>query len=151
MEEGMTATKKSPADEQLDRIEDALIETILNSSEAELREDMKARGKDPDKCLAEIDSLIARAKTDAAKWRLERAKSELQDWRAGKGNVVGFDREAARAKFEKIRARDPELASKMLMAARNGQGLSDNDMEGMLEDLAKLERLDGEDDEDGKK
>jgi hypothetical protein len=150
MEEGMTATKKSPTDEQLDRIEDALIETILNSSEAELREDMKARGKDPDKCLAEIDSLIARAKTDAAKWRLERAKSELQDWRAGKGNVVGFDREAARAKFEKIRARDPELA-KMLMAARNGQGLSDNDMEGMLEDLAKLERLDGEDDEDGKK
>ena len=39
----------------------------------------------------------------------------------------------------------------MLMAARNGQGLSDNDMEGMLEDLAKLERLDGEDDEDGEK
>jgi hypothetical protein len=150
MEEGMTATKKSPTDEQLDRIEDALIETILNSSEAELREDMKARGEDPDKCLAEIDSLIARAKTDAAKRRLERAKSALQDWRAGKGNVVGFDREAARAKFEKIRARDPELA-KMLMAARNGQGLSDNDMEGMLEDLAKLERLDGEDDEDGKK
>ena len=149
----MTATKKSPADEQLDRIEDALIETILNSSEAELREDMKARGEDPDKCLAEIDLLIARAKTDAAKRRLERAKSELQDWRpgqdwrAGKGNVVGFDREAARAKFEKIRARDPELASKMLMAARNGQGLSDNDMEGMLEDLAKLERLDGEDDQ----
>ena len=146
----MTAIKKSPADEQLDRIEDALIETILNSSEAELREDMKARGEDPDKCLAEIDSLIARAKTDAAKRRLERAKSELQNWRAGKGNVVGFDREAARAKFEKIRARDPELA-KMLMAARNGQGLSDNDMEGMLEDLAKLERLDGEDNEDGEK
>ena len=39
----------------------------------------------------------------------------------------------------------------MLMAARNGQGLSDNDMEGMLEDLARLERLDGEDDEDGEK
>jgi hypothetical protein len=56
---------RSPADEQLDRIEDALIETILDSSEAELREDMKARGKDPDKCLAEVDSLIARAKTDA--------------------------------------------------------------------------------------
>ena len=35
----------------------------------------------------------------------------------------------------------------LLMAARNGQGLSDNDMEGVLEDLAKLERLDGEDGE----
>lgn len=143
----MTATKKNSAGEQLDRIEEALIEAILNSSEAELREDMKARGEDPHKCLSEIDLLIARAKADAAKRRLERAKSELQDWRAEKGNVVGFDREAVRAKFEKIRARDPEFASKMLMAARNGQGLSDSDMEGMLEDLAKLERLDGEDDE----
>jgi hypothetical protein len=147
VEEAMTATKKNSAGEQLDRIEEALIEAILNSSEAELREDMKARGEDPDKCLSEIDSLIARAKADAAKRRLERAKSELQDWRAEKGNAVGFDREAVRAKFEKIRARDPEFASKMLMAARNGQGLSDSDMEGMLEDLAKLERLDGEDDE----
>ncbi len=143
----MTATKKNSADEQLDRIEDALIEAILNSSEAELREDMKARGEDPGKCLAEIDALIAGAKEKSAKRRFDKAKSEMQDWRTGKGNVAGFDREAARAKFEKIQARDPELATKMLIAARNGQGLSDSDMEGMLEDLARLERLDGEDGE----
>ena len=37
MEEGMTATKKSPADEQLDQIEDALIETILNCSEGTVK------------------------------------------------------------------------------------------------------------------
>ena len=35
----------------------------------------------------------------------------------------------------------------MLLAARKGEGLSENDMEGLLEDLAKLERLDGEDGE----
>ena len=58
---------------------------------------------------------------------------------------MDIDRAAARARFEKIRSRDPELASKMMMAARNGEGLSDKDMEGLLEDLAKLERLDGED------
>lgn len=141
----MTAIKKNPASEQLERIEDALTEAILNSSEAELREDMKARGEDPDKCLAEIDSLIARANAVSAERRFERAKSELQDWRAGKGKVVEFDRDATRARFEKMRASDPELASKMLMAARNGQALSDSDIEGMLEDLARLERLDGED------
>jgi hypothetical protein len=145
MEEAMTTTKKNSAGDQLNRIEDALIEAILNSSESELREDMKARGEDPDKCLAEIESLIAGAKAAAAKRRFDKAKSELQDWRAGKGKVVEFDRETARARFEKIRARDPELASKMLMAARNGQGLSDSDMEGILEDLARLERLESED------
>jgi hypothetical protein len=40
-----------------------------------------------------------------------------------------------------VRARDPELASK----ARNGEGLSERDLEGFLADLAKLERLDDED------
>jgi hypothetical protein len=122
-----------------------LVEAILNSSEAELREDMKARGEDPDKCLAEMESLISRVKAVCARHRFDRAKTELKDWRAGKSNVVGFDRETARARFEKIRARDPELASKMMMAARNGEGLSDSDIEGLLENLAKLEHLDGED------
>jgi hypothetical protein len=54
---------------QLGLIEDALIETILNTSEAELRADMKARGEDPDKCLAEIDALIAHAKRACAHCR----------------------------------------------------------------------------------
>ena len=58
MEEAMTNSGKSTAREQLDRIEDALVETILSASEAELREDMKARGEDPDKCLARIGEII---------------------------------------------------------------------------------------------
>lgn len=131
--------------EQLDRIEEALVETILAASEAELREDMKARGEDPDKCLARIEEIIAGAKTACAKRRFERAKSELKEWRSGQDKVVDIDRAAAQIRFEKIRSRDPELASRMMMAARNGEGLSDRDMEGLLEDLAKLERLEGED------
>ena len=131
--------------EQLDRIEEALVETILAASEAELREDMKARGEDPDKCLARIEEIIAGAKAACAKRRFERAKSELKDWRSGQDKVVDIDRAAARVRFEKIRSRDAELASRMMMAARNGEGLSDRDMEGLLEDLAKLERLEGED------
>ena len=44
----MTASRKNPAREQLDRIEDALIKSILGASEAELREEMVERGEDPD-------------------------------------------------------------------------------------------------------
>ena len=58
---------------------------------------------------------------------------------------MGFDRQAVRARFERIRARDPDLASRMMLAARKGEGLSDSDMDGLLEDLARLEGLDGED------
>ena len=131
--------------EQLDRIEEALVETILAASEAELREDMKARGEDTDKCLERIEEIIADAKAACAKRRFERAKSELKNWRSGQDKVVDIDRAASRVRFEKMRSRDPELASRMMMAARNGEGLSDRDMEGLLEDIAKLERLEGED------
>ena len=141
----MKGSRKNPAREQLDRIEDALIESILGASEAELREGMAERGEDPDKCLLRMEQIIAGAKAACGKRRMARAKSELQKWRAGQPKTLKFDREAARARFEKIRSQDPELASKMLLAARKGEGLSERDMEGLLEDLAKLERLDGED------
>lgn len=140
----MTGTRKDSAREELERIEDALVDAIMNSPEAELREEIKARGEDPDKVIAGVDSTIASAKAEGAKRRLERAKSELQEWRAGKGKVVEFDRAAMLARFEKMKARDPELASKMMAAARNGEGLSDRDIEGFLADLARLDRLDEE-------
>jgi hypothetical protein len=144
MEEAMTGSRKNPAREQLDRIEDALIESILGASEAELREEMAERGQDPDKYLLRMEQIMAAAKAAGGKRRMERAKSELQDWRA-REKTLKFDREAARARFERIRSRDPELASKMLLAARKGEGLSERDMEGLIEDLARLKRLDGED------
>jgi hypothetical protein len=145
MEKAMTGTKKDPVRDELERIEDALVDAIMNSSEAELREEIKERGEDPDKILARVEATLVGAKAAAAKLRMERAKSELQEWRAGNGKIVDFDRAAMQAKFEKMRARDPELASKMMAAARNGEGLSERDLEGFLTDLAKLERLDEED------
>jgi hypothetical protein len=138
----MTASRKNPAREQLDRIEDALIESILGASEAELREEMVERGEDPDKCLLRMEQIVAGAKVASGKRRMERAKSELQEWRTGQAKTLKFDREAIRARFEKMRSRDPELASKMLLAARKGEGLSESDVEGLIEDLAKLEWLD---------
>jgi hypothetical protein len=144
MEEAMTGSKKNPAREQLDRIEDALIESILGASETELRGEMTERGEDPDKCLLRMEQIIARAKAACGKQRMVRAKSELQEWRAGQAKTLKFDRETARARFEKMRSQDPELASKMLLAARKGEGLSESDMEGLIQDLAKLERLDDE-------
>ncbi len=87
---------------------------------------------------------MARAKVASGKRRMERAKLELQEWRTGKAKTLKLDREAARSRFEKMRNRDPELASKMLLAARMGEGLSESDVEGLIEDLAKLEWLDDE-------
>jgi hypothetical protein len=43
---------------------------------------------------------------------------------------------------------DGAKASDMMIAARKGKGLSDSDEQGILDDLARLARLEAEDPED---
>jgi hypothetical protein len=141
----VTSPKKTSPREELERIEDALVRSILDAPTAEIREEMAAAGEDPNKAIAEFDDIIARAKAAGARKRMADAKNELAAWRTGKGIVASFDRKAVLARLEAIKSRDPELASKIMMAAREGEGASDRDIEEVLEALAKLERLEGED------
>jgi len=139
----MSTSKKPTLREELERIEDALVESILNVSGDELGEELVAAGLDPAGCIAEVDALIASAKAECARKRLNDARTALAAWRKGgaKGNVTALD--AARAKFERLRSGDPDLNQKMMLAARKGEGLSDSDMQALLEDLAALDELEG--------
>jgi hypothetical protein len=142
----MTAPRKPTSREELANIEDALVDSILNATAAELREEIKAAGGDPDRSITDVDSAITRARAACARETLERAREELAAWQSKNEKATSLDRNAARARFEKMRAGDPELASKMMMAARKGGqgGPSEKDMEGVLDDLAELERLERE-------
>lgn len=139
----MTTSKKPTARAELERIEDALVDSILNASGDALREELSAAGLDPDSCIAEVDATIAAAKSECARKRLSEACAGIADWRKreAKGSFTAL--EAARAKFERLRAGDPDLKQRLMLAARKGEGLSDSDMEGLLEDLAALEELEG--------
>jgi len=144
----MSKTKKPTAQEELERIEDAFLDSLLNASGDELREEITAAGIDPDSCIAEVDATIAAAKAEYARNRLEEARAELAAWRKRDAKANGTALDAARAKLDRIRSGDPELDKKMMLAARKGEGLSDSDMEGLLEDLAALEELErGDEDE----
>ena len=137
----MTTHRKPTACEELERIEKALVESLLNANEHDLREELTAAGKDPDSCVADIDATIARARAECARSRMETARAELAAWR-GQGMKPGkIDLEEARARLQRLRSSDAGLDSKMMMAARKGEGLSENDLEGLLDDLAELERL----------
>lgn len=141
--EDMSTSKKPTAREELERIEDALVDSILNVSGDELREELAASGLDPDSCVAEVDATIAAAKAESARKRLTEARTELAAWRErdSKANAAALD--SARAKFERLRAGDQELRQRMMLAARKGEELSDSDIEALLEDLAALEELEG--------
>lgn len=143
----MTSSQKPTSREELEHIEDALVRSILEASAQELREDLLDGNDNPEKLVAEIDAVIARAKADAAKKRLEQAKLEFAAWRAKSEGKLSTapSQEVARKRFERVRAGDPEFTAKMTMAARKGEGLSERDFEGLVEDFADLERLERED------
>jgi hypothetical protein len=142
----MSTPRKPTAGEELERIEDALVETLLSASGEELRGELTAAGNDPEACVAEVEAAIASARKESWQRRLESARAALAVWRAKSGRIDETERERARTRLERLRAGDRELDAKLMMAARKGEGLSERDLESLLEDMAELERLEREDD-----
>ena len=139
----MNTPKNRTARAELDRIEDALVDAILNATSEELRSEIKDAGGDPKQLIEEIDNILARAQSECARTAFQTAKSDLDKWRTA-NRTKPLDRDAARIQFERMRSGDPALARKMMIAARNGEGLSDRDLEGLLDDIAELNDLDRE-------
>jgi hypothetical protein len=134
--------------DELDGLDDAIDESILAASSDELREELAALGLDPDAVVAEMDAVTARARIAGAKRGLDRAKRAVLAFRARPTDVSSDDRDAVRGKLSGMRAGDGAKASDMMMAARKGKGLSEGDEQGILDDLARLARLEAEDAED---
>jgi hypothetical protein len=140
----MITRRKPTACEELERLENALTESMLTATEQDLREELRAAGSDPDALIGEIDATIARARAECSRQRMATARAEIAAWRdqGVKPNKLALDE--ARNRLQRLRSGDSELDSRMMLAARKGEGLSERDMEGLLEDLAELERLERE-------
>jgi hypothetical protein len=144
----MSAPRKPTATEELERIEDALVQSVLTATGPELREEIAAAGDDPDALIAGVDAAVAAARAACARTRLEGARSELAAWREKKGNISALEREAARSRLERLKSGGNDPDNELMMAARKGQGLSDGDFEGLIEDMAELKRLERDSGED---
>ena len=142
----MSGSDKPRPSDELERIEDALVESLLDAAGEDVRKEVAASGSDPDALIAKVDEAIASARSHSARERLERARAELSAWRT-KSGPSPLEREAARTRFERLRSGDFDPDAKMTMAARKGEGLSDSDVEGVVDDLAELDKL--ERDRDG--
>jgi hypothetical protein len=142
----MAAMSREPTDlEKLSKFDEAIDDSLLNASEAELREDFKEAGDDFDKAVARAGSAVERAKVRAARLRFERAQAEVRAFRE-QGNVKTLDLAKARRRLEGMRSGQAEDA---MMAARKGGKLSERDEQGMLDDLAQLHALENEEKEEG--
>lgn len=142
----MTARKTIPGS-PLDHIEDAFLENIVESSEADLREEFVEEGRSPDEVVAQMKSRLAMAHEECTQARLVKAREGLAAFRRDE-TIVPLDLARQRERLAAMRSRTP-AASGMMMAARKGEGLSERDETGLLEDLADLERLSTRRDGDG--
>ncbi len=122
----------------LARLADALVEDIFNASDQDILAEMQEDGEDPAAVAAEFQKIFEKAKANVAKRRLAAAKAGAAASRRRTADVVRLDPAEARRTLERALARDPETASKLTLAARKVEALSDEDVRGMLEDLDEL-------------
>jgi hypothetical protein len=126
--------------DKLVKLADAIVDDILATSDAEIIAEVDAT------YVSQAEAILVEAKMAVSRKLLTRAKSDLAAWQSEQGSRVRtFDRKAVEDRFDKIRSADPALDKKMMMAARNGEPLTDNDKNGLMEDLADLERLEQRD------
>ena len=132
----------------LDRLAASIVDDILNMTDEEILAEVAADGEDPKQIAQETKDIFERAVATCGKSRLAAArKSVLADRQQG-SKVFQPNPNAARQKLEKILKQHPEKLSKLTLAARNGEGLSDGDVFSILQDLEELGMISPIDKED---
>jgi DNA-binding TFAR19-related protein (PDSD5 family) len=135
--EVMTEPTKSNR-EALTRLADDLADDILNTSDADILAEIRESNDDPKKIAAATRSLFDQASTSVAKNRMIAARRAMAANQRSPSPVVRLDSNEARRRLNNVLLAHPEAAEKLTLAARKGEGLSDNDVQGMLEDLEAL-------------
>jgi hypothetical protein len=143
-------TNKRKSIDELRDIGDAIDESILRASDAEVNEELASLGVDPEKVAAEMDAIAQEAKRLVGKSRLTRAKNAVSTFRSNPPNAPQVDRAALRSRLQRMRSGRPSENDGLMMAARQGKDMSASDEEGALDDLAQLEALESEDPEASK-
>jgi hypothetical protein len=143
-------TNKRKSIDELRDLSDAIDDSILSASDAEVREELALLGLDPEKVAAEMDAIAQEAKRLAVKSRLARAKDAVSAFRSSSPNASQGERTALRSRLQRMRSGRPGENDGLMIAARKGKEMSRSDEEGALDDLAQLEALESEDPEASK-
>lgn len=134
----MTGKERNPS-EELERLADALVEDILNTTDQEILDEAREDYGNAKAGADEVRALFQLAKTKMAKGRLEAAKKGLTAHRSKEmGKVLPFEMTKARQLVARFAANDSELQGRLTMAARKGEELSDQDIQGIIEDMIEL-------------
>jgi len=127
----------------IDRLADELVADIMSMSDAELLAEVEAEGLSAEDEAGRIRGIVSGAITRAAKSRLKAARAEIdRAARIPRGQVHQLpirDRAAVLVRFAND---DAKLKSRLTIAARNGEGITEKEMDDILADLRELGAID---------
>lgn len=132
---------------QLDRLADTLVQDILELSDEEVIAEAKEQFGDPKQEIDRIRGVIESALLCASKAKLAEAKASLVTYKKNNygDNVVALPTAQKHTIIKRFTAQDAELQHKLTLAARKGEVIqTENDIEGMFEDLIELGLIDKE-------
>jgi hypothetical protein len=132
----MTGNPKDARD-ALRRLADALAEDVLGAPDQRVLEDAAEIYGDIDKLAADMLRLFEQTASEQEKARLAAARTAIAADRRGPARQARLDPAEAR-RLQQVIAADPETARKLTLAARKGEGPSDDDVYSMLEDFEEL-------------
>ncbi len=133
----MTGNPKD-AREALRRLADALAEDVLNAPDQQVLEDAAEIYGDTDKLATDMLRLFEQTASEQGKAKLAAARAMIEADRHRPARAARRDPAEARRRLQRLLSTDPETARKLTLAARKGEGLSDDDGYSMLEDFEDL-------------
>ena len=129
----------------LHRLADELVADLLQLSDAELLAEARDEGLDPEVEATRVRETISAAIIGSGKTRLKEARAALEAARGsglrGRHPLNINDRRAVLARFA---SNDDKLRQRLTMAARNGGGITDQEIDDILNDLREIGAIDDE-------
>lgn len=133
----MTGDPKDARD-ALRWLADALGEDILNAPDEQVLADAAEIYGDTDKLAVDMLRLFERTASEQGKAGLAAARGAIVAVGRRPARTARPDPAEARRRLQRLLSADPETARKLTLAARKGEGLSDEDVYNMLEDFEDL-------------
>lgn len=131
-------------DPTLNRLLDELADDLMNLSDAELLSELAEDGIDVDAEARAAREAIAGGEVRAGKLRLAAARIAVDRDRKARVVRVPLHIDRRGEVLARFANDDAKLKSRLTMAARKGEGLTEKEVDSILEDLRELGAIDDE-------
>jgi len=131
-------------DPTLNQLIDETVEDLMKLSDAELLAELTAEGADPEAEAQFARNAIAAGIARAGRARLVAARTAVDRDRTARIVRQPVPVALRASILERFANDDPKLKSRLTMAARNGEGITEQEMDSILADLRELGVIDNE-------